>query len=157
MIKLIRVASCYLSIKWFARLRWSELTWLNHTSRGITPSYSVLMERISILHSTFEELLDHTSQLSIILDQFIELFLIKITATSSSLLAIKGATSTAKTRHLLLHLPLNLLKARILEKFKLGLELLVLLLQLIEVGRLMGLALEQINHISVNLLDLVVC
>lgn len=64
--------------------------------------------------------------------------------------------TAAKTRHLSLNLLLQLLDARILNQFKLGLELLVLLLELVEIGRLVGASLQEPNDIVINCAQLVI-
>ena len=62
----------------------------------------------------------------------------------------------AKTRHLRLNLLLQLLDARILNQVKLGLELLVLLLQLVKIGGLVSASLQEADDVVINCAQLVI-
>ena len=74
------------------------------------------MNHIASRQAPFQQLLDHFLQVSIVYHQLVELLLVQIAATASLLAPTEGARA-AKTRHLLLHLSLDLLKARVLQQF----------------------------------------
>lgn len=100
----------------------------------------------SLRQAPLKQLLHHLLQVSVVKHELIELVLVEIASTSRT----SERATTSKIRHLLLHLPLNLLETRVLQKFKLSLELLVLLLKFVEVGSLVSISLEQIDDIGVN-------
>lgn len=151
-VKLVWDTSVDLTIESLTRLRWSELTWIDDASRRVEPSDDILVNT-TLRQATLEQLLYHFLQVGVVSHELVELVLIEIAATRR--LPTERASSS-KACHLLLHLPLNLLKTGVLQEFKLSLESFVLLLQLIEVGSLVRISLEQIDDISVNWLKLLI-
>ena len=102
-------------------------------------------------NSLSKELLNHLLEPLIVSQELIKLALVQ--ASSSHYTA---AATAAKLGHLLLKLPLHGLESSVLEQVKLCLQLLILFLELVEVGWLMGSSLEKANYVVINRLKLIV-
>ena len=108
------------------------------------------MDTCVLGHDTLiEKLLDHGSELLIVIEKLVELGLVERAAHSLSSWLVG-----AKVLHLLGHLLLHFSEASGLEHVKFGLELLILLLKLVEIGLFVGISLQHVDHILVHGLKL---
>lgn len=148
-LEFVRNTLIDLAVKAFKGLRRPVLAW-NLGPILVEACDVLIMHGACSRDSLVHKLLNHSSELLVVGEQLGELVLID--ATASCL-----CKAAAQVRHLLLHLSLHLSKTRVLEHVEVLLELFILLLQLVEVGRVVRLVLQQAHHILVDLLNLAVC
>ena len=158
-VEFVRNTTADLSIKCFMRLRRAELardnltcvfvhrSWLPllRTSNGSTHAWG------SDCDTLLEQLFDHDTKLFIVSDQLVELVLVQITTYRLVHLhiVVSGGVCAKSCCHLL-HLLLKCLEACVSVHFKLCLQLFVVLLQLVEVSRLVRVSLQQADHVVID-------